>query len=496
MPVPDMALNPKLNQDIRILLVEDDADFSAQVSKLLGVYNEIFEAPSMAKAREFLSEGSFDVVLLDKKLPDGNGLDLIPAIKVKNPQAVVIVLTGDSNFNLVQKCIEAGASDYLYKSENVVPDLLVRIPMAMSRALLERQSANLAIRFKEAFRYEIVGRSPEMEDLRSTVQSMKGSLSPVLITGESGTGKELVARRLNAIEDQPARPFIAINCGAIPENLVESELFGHARGAFSGAVHDQVGKFELANGGDIFLDEVGELPLPIQVKLLRVLQEGEFTPIGSKRVVKVQIRVIAATNQPLEQMVQEKKFREDLYYRLNVFRINTVPLRERGMDIPDLAQFFLTQISGPKYSWSSEALRVLEAQLWPGNIRELRNAIERAILSAKRRGTSKIEKADVIQRGPSLGLVLGSSGMPKAVEELSNESYQDFMQAAEREYLKVALGLCRYNASEAAQRLGIGRTTLFRRANELGIVRPSKELGIGLRTSILPEFGKGEANEA
>ena len=387
-----MKIATKIKHDLDILLVEDEADFRDQVVKLLGVYNDIAEAGSLEEARSLLQQKRFDVVLLDKKLPDGDGLTLIPEITLKSPQTVVIVLTGDNNLNLVQKCLDAGASDYLFKSENPVPDLLVRIPMALSRKTLEVRSVTLTNRLKELFRYEIVGRSAITSELRAVIQSLKGTMTSVLITGESGTGKELIARRIHAIDEaSESTPFEAVNCGAIPENLIESELFGHVKGAFTGATQNQIGKFQRADGGVLFLDEVGDLPMQSQVKLLRVLQEGEFSPVGDQRVFRVSVRVVAATNKSLEDLVAQGKFREDLYFRLAVFPIKTVPLRERTEDIPDLVQFFLLKLGDSRFSISQEALKYLQRQQWPGNIRELRNVVERAVIQAKRKNSTSIE---------------------------------------------------------------------------------------------------------
>ena len=474
-------------QDLSILLVEDDRAFREQVVKLLGVYNDIAEAGTLAEARAALEVRRYDVVLLDKKLPDGNGLDLIQEAKLANRNSVVIILTADSNFNLVQKCIDAGAADYLPKTDNVIPDLLVRIPLAIRNASLQRKSEQLEARLKNSFRHEIIGCSAATADLRTTIQSMKGSLSNVLITGESGTGKELIARRLNAVEDR-TRPFVDLNCSAIPEHLVESVLFGHVRGAFTGAVQDQIGKFELADGGDLFLDEIGELPLGIQAKLLRVLQEGEFSPTGSKRTIQVSVRVIAATNQPLEELIEQKKFRSDLYYRLNVFRINTVPLRDRPEDIADLVQYFMIKQGGPKFSISDEATKYLSRQTWPGNIRELTNTIERAVLSARRRNSTVIERLDVSQKTVNqpapAGAVIPGVSLPRTLEDLSEGRYLKFLEVAEREFLKTALELCGDSPTEVANRVGVARSTLFRKLNELGLSRrPAAGSMPGLRST-------------
>ena len=326
-----------MDRGLKILIIEDDAMFRGQVAQLLGVYNDIHEAGTLAEAKAKLERNSYNVVLLDKTLPDGNGADLIPEIKRESPATVVIVLTGDSDMNAVPKCLDAGAQDYIRKSENVVSELLIRIPLAISRTSLEVRSIQLETLMRESYRYEILGHSPQTNELRKQIAELKGVQSPILITGESGTGKELIARRLHHIEGKAARPFIAVNAGAMPDTLIESELFGHRRGSFTSATEDRAGKFELADGGDLFLDEIGELPLALQSKLLRVIQEGEVTRLGDSKVRRVNVRIIAATNRPMEDLLKEKLFREDLYYRLNVHRIQATPLRERLMDIEDIA---------------------------------------------------------------------------------------------------------------------------------------------------------------
>jgi len=478
-----MKLAHKGNQRLEILLIEDDRDFREQVGNLLGVYNDISQAGTLTEAKGRLLEGKrFDVVLLDKNLPDGDGLSIISEIKSISPHTVVIVLTGDNNFNRVQKCLEAGATDYLPKSENIVSDLLVRIPMAMSRALLEIRSASLMNRFRDAFRYEIVGHSPAIHELRSTIESLKGSHTTVLITGESGTGKELIAQRLHAIEDQSCtRPFETLNCGAIPENLVESELFGHARGSFTGANHAKVGKFKLADGGDIFLDEVAELPLNTQIKLLRVLQEGEFSPVGDNTLHRVKVRIIAATNRPLEKLVKEGKFREDLYYRLEVFPIQTTPLRDRIEDIPALVDFFLLKIADSRFKASIEALKQLQRHAWPGNIRELRNVVERAIIHARRRGSHSIDRCDILLSSRTVGQRSLIPVVPRSAAEVTPSAYQTYLEFMEREYLRATLEVFESNLTEAARHLGISRATLFRRVSDLGLAQKT-DLPPGLRT--------------
>jgi len=448
--------------------------FRGAVSQLLGVYNDVSEAESLATARAILQRETFDVVVLDKGLPDGDGTELLTEIKAAHPNTVVIVLTSDSDFSAVKHCIARGADDYVVKSESVVPDLLVRIPIAVSKAASTRRLKNLEQLVKDAFKYEIVGKSPSTMELRETVLSLKGTNAHVLITGESGTGKELIARRLNSVEDDRNRPFVALNCGAIPENLIESELFGHKKGSFTGALHDKAGKFELAHNGDLFLDEIGELPLSAQVRLLRVIQEGDVTRVGDHRVIRVNCRIIAATNRDLQQMVRSGKFREDLYHRLNVVRIKTTPLRDRPIDIPDLAKLFTLQIGGPNFRITDTAIRMLRDYNWPGNIRELRNTIERAIISTRRRKSVEVIGDDIQIDRPREGYAHKirkfEASLPETIADLTPENYSDFMKMMERDFLKIGLQLANGSVADLGRRLGLAKSTIFKKIKELNVV--------------------------
>jgi DNA-binding NtrC family response regulator len=462
-----------LKTAFKILLVEDMESFRAAVSQMLGVYNDITEAGSLAAARSILLKESFDIAVLDKALPDGDGIELLTEIKASYPNTIVIMLTSDSDFSSVKHCMARGADDYVVKSENIIPDLLVRIPIAVSKSASTRRLQNLETLVREVFRYEIVGKSPATMELRETVLSLKGSGANVLITGESGTGKELVARRLNSIEDDKNRPFVALNCGAIAENIIESELFGHKKGSFTGALQDRPGKFEQANGGDIFLDEIGELPLSSQVRLLRAIQENEICRVGDNRIIKITCRILAATNRSLEQMVREGKFREDLYHRLNVVRISTTPLRHRLSDISDLAIMFTLQIGGANFKISEHAIRALKDYDWPGNIRELRNAIERAVISAKRRKSSEIKFDDItVHSAPETTLQRMrklEASLPIQLSDLSPNNFRDFLESLEREYLKSAIELTGGSAIEISSRLGLARSTKFKKLKQLQI---------------------------
>lgn len=491
-------MGASLKSAFKILLVEDMESFRGAVSQLLGVYNDVTEADSLQSARNALQKQNFDVVILDKGLPDGDGIELLTEIKGSHPNTVVIILTSDSDFSAVKHCIARGADDYVVKSESVVPDLLVRIPVAVSKAASTRRLSCLEQLVKDAFRYEIVGKSPSTMELRETVLSLKGTNSHVLITGESGTGKELIARRLNSVEEEKTRPFVAVNCGAIPENLIESELFGHKKGSFTGAVQDRAGKFELAHGGDLFLDEIGELPLQAQARLLRVIQEGEVTRVGDNRAIQARCRVIAATNRNLEQMVREGKFREDLYHRLNVVRIETAPLRERPVDIADLAKLFTLQIGGPNFKISDRTIKILKDYDWPGNIRELRNAIERALIATRRRKSTEISAEDVTisRSSESLGQRTRKleAALPSELSELSPEHYEEFLELIEREYLKTALELTNGSAAEISRRLGLARSTTFKKLKELKL--SDEQPRLGKRMSQIQDSGRGLAKSS
>lgn len=465
--------------NFKILLVEDMQSFRDAVKQLLGVYNDVDEAIDLSTARTILQKRNYDVVILDKGLPDGDGIDLISEIKELNPNCVVIILTSDSDFSSVKHCIARGADDYVIKSGNIVPDLLVRIPVVVSRAASSRRLENLEEQVKAAFKYEIVGKSQATLQLRENILSLKGTNAHVLITGDSGTGKELIARRLNAIEDGK-RPFVALNCGAISETLIESELFGHKKGSFTGAVADRAGKFELAHNGDLFLDEIGEMPLSAQVKLLRAIQEGEITRVGDSRVIKVNCRIIAATNRNLEQMVIDGKFREDLFHRLNVIRLETTPLRNRKDDLRDLARLFVLQIGGSNFSIAESAIRALDHYDWPGNIRELRNTIERAVIMARRRKDQSVRFDDIIiHRMPednATRLRRIESELPAGLDEINSKNFEEFMVLVEREYYRSALKLTNGSAVELGSRIGVGKSTIFRNLKKCGISPDDRKL--------------------
>ena len=458
-----------MSQDLRILIVEDDLDFRTQTVRSLLPLNEVTEASNLAQARAALQRHTFDVMILDRKLPDGEAIELLEEISSTQPSAAVLILTGDSDQSLVRKYMAMGAHDYVQKTENAVFDLKIRIPAALATIALQRKSKALEETLGASFRHEIVGKSEQTRRLRERILSLKGSNVPVLITGESGTGKENIAQMIHRAEGSARRPFVAVNCGAIPEHLIESELFGHRKGAFTGAIKDQIGKFELAHQGDIFLDEIGDLPLSAQVKLLRVLQEGEFYRVGDTALRRVSVRIIAATNKDLAKMVAENRFREDLFYRLNVMPIRTTPLRERVEDIEDIARFLITIHGKGRTTVDPSALKTLTHYRWPGNVRELNNTIERALIEARIRGSQHLEARDFMMADDrnEISNSYGGARLPAKTSEVSLESLEAYLQNAEREYLVRALSFFDGSVAELARHLNYSRSTLFKRVAAL-----------------------------
>jgi DNA-binding NtrC family response regulator len=467
---------------LKILVVEDVPSLRESLKGLLGVYNDVDAVGDVASARVAIEKNAYDVVVLDKGLPEregeeakkDNGLALIPEIKADYPNIVVIVITIDNEYAPVRRAIDAGADDYVVKGQHIVADLLVRIPFAVERAAGRRDLSTLKQQLRGAFKYELLGRSQATEQLRLSLMGHQDSKAHVLILGESGSGKELIARRLHALADTGSRPFVTQNCAAIPDGLLESELFGHMKGAYSGAHANKAGKFELAHKGDIFLDEIGDLSLKSQAKLLRVLDDGEFFRLGGPRPLYTSCRVIAATNKDLPEMVRKGTFREDLYHRLAVVLIHTTPLRHRLEDIEDMAEMIRFQLDAPGFTISKHAFARLKTHDWPGNGRELRNVIERALLRARRRNSTTIEAEDIVldvARGPGAEIRKLESLLPRVAEDLSEAAYCDYLKAAERQYFLAALEATHDNAIDAGARVGFARSTIFNKLAALGIPR-------------------------
>ena len=436
----------------RILVVDDDHDTCRIIAEVLAAPGREFElATDSTRAMHLAGAEPFDLVICDINLNSSlNGLDVLRAFKGANPNGQVLLISGFGTLQTAIDAVRAGAFDYISK-----PFDIEEVKKTVRRAL--DQAGHRAVAQTPAMEWppdELIGRTPGMLAVYKQIARAADSIVPVLIEGESGTGKELVARALHRNSQRASRPFVAINCGAIAETLLESELFGHSRGAFTGAVAEAKGIFEQAQGGTVFLDEIGETSPSLQVKLLRVLQEGEVRPVGSSRVVKVDNRVVAATNRDLERAVADQQFRPDLYYRLSVIVIHLPALRERRDDIPLLVSAFLKAAAkrvGRQIELSADALDVLLAYHWPGNVRQLENTIERLVLFSV---------------GPVIGSEDLSSLLQSARRDIPAGLFEDLptLEEVGRRYIEHVLQKVRHNRTRAADVLGIDRRTLYRMA--------------------------------
>jgi len=445
-----------------VLIVEDEAKMRRLLELNLG--EDGFTTLSAGDAEsglKLLRENTVDLVVTDLKLPGMNGLEFLQAIKRQNAALPVVVMTAFGTVETAVEAMKAGASDYVLK-----PFSLSEMRMVIRKELDVRdlREENRSLREALGQRYahpNVVARSVKMQEVLATVERVAPTNSTVLLGGESGVGKDLIARAIHEKSRRASGPFIKINSTAIPENLLESELFGYEKGAFTGASASKPGKFELADKGTLFLDEIGDVPPAIQVKLLRVLQEREFERLGGTRTVKVDVRLIAATNRDLREALEQGTFREDLYYRLNVVPIDIAPLRQRKEDIPDLVNLFVARFAGDSgkqvKSISPEAMQILVNYHWPGNVRELQNIIERACALAK--GTV-IEPEDIHLDVRPAKAANGASGF--LPEGITLEHWEDEMI---REALRRANG----NKSQAARLLGLSRNALRYRLSKIGI---------------------------
>jgi len=439
----------------RVLVVDDERNIRAMLEQMLVLAGyEVRCVESGEAALELARAEGFELVLLDVRMSGIDGIDTLKRLREESPRSAVVMMSGHASIGTAVEAVHEGAVDFLEKP--LTRDkTLVTLENALRRRDLEVENARL-----RAARYgqRLLGEAPAMLELRERIAQVAPTAARVLISGESGTGKELIAQALHSGSARAKRPFLTVNCAAVPAELIESELFGHVRGAFTGAASARAGVFEDADGGTLFLDEIGDMPLPMQAKLLRVLESGELTRVGSTRAIKVDVRVIAATHRELAGAVREGAFREDLYHRLHVIPIHAPPLRERAEDIPLLAEHFLEQEVArqklPPRSFSAGALRALGRHAWPGNVRELRNFVERlAILSRSERISESAVLAD---------LPMGS-----ADETLL--TLKESVEQAEREAIETALRGAQGNVSEAARRLGLERSHLYKKARALGL---------------------------
>jgi two-component system, NtrC family, response regulator PilR len=443
-----------------LLIVDDEPSARETLALLLRRRgHHVLEAGGVAAAMKRLSEDVFDVVITDLRMPDGDGLDVLRAVKTHTPDSEVILLTAFAGWESAKEAIRLGALDYFEKG-NEPDELYHRLDKALAERVLRRENENLRAQLRE--RYGIAGlvaQSPAMKSVLELVERVAPTDATLLIQGESGTGKEVIARAVHHASPRAAHPFVAVNCGAVPEALLESELFGHLRGSFTGAVASKPGLFEEANGGTLFLDEIGEMPAALQVKLLRVLQSREIRRLGATQSLAIDVRVLAATNRDLAEMIRKGTFREDLFYRLNVIQIVLAPLRDRREDIPALAEQFLARSAaklGRELRLSADTVERLLRYPWPGNVRELENAIERAAIL----GRGAVIGPDDLPPHVAAGLELGPSPALPAQVTLGDVERTHILQTLER------FGGSHSGAAEA---LGIGRTTLWRKLKEYGI---------------------------
>lgn len=447
----------KINQSI--LIVDDDFAHRTMLKKLLGGWGyEIFDADDGSAAIEKVQKRSFDLILMDIRMLNVSGIEALEKIKIINPAIPVIIMTAYASVDTAVAALKKGAYDYLTKPLDF-DELRIAINKATEHSRLKKENEYLRERLNEKFDTQrMIGHSPLMVNLLETVAQVAATEATVLITGESGTGKEMIANIIHYNSPRKASPFVKINCAALTESLLESELFGHEKGAFTGADRKREGKFRQAEGGSIFLDEVSEMSPAMQVKLLRVLQERELTPVGGMEVIPIDVRVIAASNKDLKKEMEQKRFREDLFYRLNVVTLNVPPLRDRKEDIPLLAQHFLEMFTAKNKksikSFTTQSMEKLMQYDWPGNVREMMNAVERAVV---------LSRSEYIDADELMPLMTNSS---PADREQSDFSDNISLDEVEKRSILGVVNACGGNKSEAARRLGITRKTLRKKLDK------------------------------
>jgi len=449
-----------------LLFVDDEADLRGPTAERLSDRGyEVVQAASGEQALELLDQFAFDLIVTDFRLPGMDGTQLIDAARQRYPSIVAIVITGYGTVRDAVDAIKRGASDFITKPFHF-DELTHVIEKSMEQGRLRSENAYLRSQLKERYQFEgIIGRSRAMQPLFSMLETVARTASTVLITGETGTGKEVIARAIHHNSPRNTHRFVAINCGAIPETLLESELFGHEKGSFTGATSMKQGRFEHANKGTLFLDEVGTMSLGLQTKLLRALQERAFERVGGNQTIKVDVRVIAATNSALQKLIAEGTFREDLYYRLNVIPISLPPLRDRREDIPLLVSHFLKKFAPDAPPQMSQgAMRGLMAYTWPGNVRQLENSIERAVtLSSGRREIDVTDLLPEMQEAPP------STTTPYVDLPDDGMDLNAYLSSLERDLIRRALERTRGNRNKASELLHIKRTTLVEKMKRLGL---------------------------
>jgi len=452
-------------QDFCVLVVDDERNIRRTLRLVLeGEGYVVEEAAAAEEIAPALASSPVDLIILDVKLPGEDGLSALKRLRGHAPHLPVLMVSGHASIADAVEATRLGALDFFEKPLDR-DRVLIAVRNALERANLEERVEALAARTFAAGEFELIGDSPAMMSLKKAIGKVAPTNGRVLITGESGTGKELVARAVHVESKLAQGPFIKVNCAAISPGLIESELFGHERGSFSGAERRKRGLFELADGGTIFLDEIGDMAASAQAKVLRVLQTGEFSRVGSERSLEVDVRVIAATNTNLEEQVKHGEFREDLYYRLAVVPLETPPLRARREDIPTLARTFVERFcrenNYPAKAFSDPALELMVRYQWPGNVRELRNVCERLVIMG----------GDQIGRGDLPREICAPSGTSIEVETLGDLTLREAREHVERALIRHRLDQLDWNITRAAEALGIERTNLHKKMKQLAIKR-------------------------
>jgi len=448
-----------------ILVVDDEKGIQTSLRRILEYEGyEVSVASDGTEAIEQIRSGAHALVLLDIKMPGMDGIEVLGEAMRMRRDLVVIMISGHGTVSTAVEATKLGAFDFLEK-----PLDRDRLLLTVRNALQQRRLSmeNLVYRETMDERYRIVGESKAIREILRTIEKVGPTHGRVLITGANGTGKELVARALHRASPRADRPFVEVNCAAIPEELIESELFGHEKGAFTGATSLRIGKFELANGGTLFLDEVGDMSLSAQSKVLRALELGEVARVGGSRTLKVDVRVFAATNKEIVREVREGRFREDLYYRLNVVPIHVPSLADRSEDIPILARYFMerycTENGVSPRALSGDVLELFQSYEWPGNVRELRNTIERIVILSD---SAEIGVADV-------PFFAGEDSAAASEELMGSGTFQEFKERAEKSFLQRKLEENDWSVSRTARRLGMQRSNIYKKIEKYGLARPS-----------------------
>ncbi len=453
-----------------ILIAEDDDVSRENLSELLCAY-DVHAVSDGIQALKVFHDQKFDLIITDLRMPNMDGMHLLKHIREDDPRAIVIMITGYGTVNTAVEAMKLGAFDYITKP---LKDDLVKLTVERALSYVKLQEENISLKGHLKGKAEfgkMIGYSDQMKKIFQTIQKVSSSDSTIIIYGESGTGKELVARSIHFNSDRRDQPLIPVNCGAIPEELLESELFGHEKGAFTGAIRSRIGRFELAQGGTIFLDEIGDMSPSLQVKVLRVIQEKEFERIGGIKTIQADVRIITATHQNLEQAVADRRFREDLFYRINVIPVRLPPLRERGMDIPILASHFLAHFNKTKKkqvrSITPTAMSLIRQYQWPGNVRELENLMEMLVVMKE---DGDIDVDDLPEKISSNVQPIDTVGLP----ELTGEGldFNKLVADFEKNLLLKAMKMSGGVKNRAAKLLLLNRTTLVEKLKRLKLPDP------------------------